>query len=86
MASKNPLTFAGGNLLLLGNTSGTTSQTLGNVTVNAGGGTVTVNNNGGAYNLILGTLAANTTPGATLDFVTTGNGAQRFPRPPPTSV
>jgi autotransporter-associated beta strand protein len=59
--SGNTLTLGGAILSLTGNSTADTSQTLGNVTVNAGGGQILVNPNGSARTatLNLGTITAN---------------------------
>ncbi len=72
LAPGGHISFSGGDLELLGKTAGTTSQVLGNVTVNARGGTVTANGStGSGTTLMLGTLAP-TAAGATLDVRTIG--------------
>ena len=74
LASTTAPTFGGGKLSLLGKSSGSTSQTLGNVTVNAGGGAILVDGNGGAgFALTLGTIAP-TAAGSTLDIRLVGSG------------
>ena len=74
LASTTAPTFGGGRLSLLGKSSGSTSQTLGNVTVNAGGGAILVDGNGGTgFALTLGTLAP-TGAGRTLDIRLVGSG------------
>jgi autotransporter-associated beta strand protein len=53
----NSLALGGGNLSITGNAAGTTSQTLGNLTVTSGGGSLLANPNGGpATNISLGSL------------------------------
>jgi fibronectin-binding autotransporter adhesin len=72
VVNTNALTLGGGNLLLRGKTGGAnaTSQTLGNVSVNAGGGSTLINPNGGlSTSLILGTLTA-TSQGSSLTLGT----------------
>jgi fibronectin-binding autotransporter adhesin len=74
LASTTAPTFGGGELSLLGKSSGATSQTLGNVTVNAGGGAILVDGNGGTgFALTLGTIAP-TAAGSTLDIRMVGSG------------
>ena len=75
-AGRTAPTIAGGSLYLQGKSTGTTNQSLGNVTVASSGGTLTVDTNGAAntYNLTLGTLAPVVISGATLNIVTTGGG------------
>jgi autotransporter-associated beta strand protein len=70
--SSTALVMGGGTLSLKGKSSGATSQTLGNLTVNAGGSAIALNANGGASTtLTLGTITANTV-GGTLAVTTTG--------------
>ncbi|MEI6646580.1 MAG: autotransporter-associated beta strand repeat-containing protein [bacterium] len=58
-------TFSGGNLFLLGKNSGTTSQTLGNLTVSTGGGNLLIDpNNGPSTTLALGTLTTTAAGGS----------------------
>jgi fibronectin-binding autotransporter adhesin len=84
LATTSAPVFAGGNLYLLGKTSGTTTQTLGNVSLaqlnnygaNSGGASViTVEANGGAgTTLALGTLPNSTSAGYTLNIKTLTGG------------
>ena len=65
--SGNALSLSGGTLSIKGKSTGTTSQTLGNVTVNAGGGRILGDKNGGTSTTIaLGTITANTAGGTLL--------------------
>lgn len=65
--SGNAIGFAGGILSIKGKSSGTTSQSLGNVTVNAGGGQILGNRNGGTSTTInLGSITATATGGSLL--------------------
>lgn len=67
------ISLGGGTFELRGKTTGTTSQTLGNVTLNALGGTIRVDGNGGSgTTLNLGTLASGTTAGSSLNVATSG--------------
>lgn len=77
LASSSRPTFAGGDLYLLGKTSGTTTQTLGNVSLGqiassaytSGANKITVDANGGAgTTLALGTLGNPTAAGSTLNI------------------
>ena len=62
--SGNALNLGGGNLSILANASGITSQTLGDVTVNSGGGGILANPNGGTdTNITLGTLTTTASGG-----------------------
>ena len=61
----NALNFNGGILSATGKSTGTSSQTLGAVSVNAGGGVLFGNKNGGtALNLVLETLSTSTAGGS----------------------
>jgi fibronectin-binding autotransporter adhesin len=66
--SGNALTIGGSGILsITGKSTGTTSQTLGDVTVNSGGGRILGNKNGGtALNINLGTLTATASGGSLL--------------------
>jgi len=65
--SGNALTLWGGTLRLKGKSSGSTSQTLGNLTQNSGGGQILLDaNGGGGTTLNLGTLTAATAGGSLL--------------------
>ncbi len=64
IASGNDLALGGGTLSVTGKITGTTSQTLGNVTVNSGGGQILVNPNGGTSTTVtLGTLTSSASGG-----------------------
>ncbi len=66
--ASSPLHLDGGQLYVLGKNSGTTTQTLGAVTIGAGGSSLVVDTNGGnSTTLTLGTLTA-TTAGGTLNI------------------
>jgi autotransporter-associated beta strand protein len=63
----NAIGLGGGILSIKGKSTGTTSQTLGNVTVNAGGGQILGNKNGGTSTTIkLGSITATATGGSLL--------------------
>jgi autotransporter-associated beta strand protein len=63
----NPVSLAGGALSLRGKSSGTSSQTFGGVTVNAGGGLILGNKSGGsALNISIGSISATATGGSLL--------------------
>ncbi len=77
LSSSSRPTFAGGDLYLLGKTSGTTTQTLGNVSLGqiassayaSGANKITVDANGGSgTTLALGTLGNPTAAGSTLNI------------------
>ena len=72
--SGNALTFGGGYLSIKGKgATFTAAQTLGNVTVNAGGGRILGNNNGGtSATLTLGSLTATAAGGSVLVGAVTG--------------
>ncbi len=76
LANTSALGFSGGTLLLTAKTSGTTSQTLGAVTVNAGNGQMLLNPNGGSgTTLNVGTVTATAAGGALLVGTQAGAGA-----------
>ncbi len=67
--------FSGGSLYLLGNTSGSTSQTLGGVTIGTGGGAIVVDANGGTgTTLALGAVSTFPVAGSALDIKLIGAG------------
>ena len=77
LASTSPLNMAGGDLYLLGKTTGTTTQTLGSVSMGyadnnfsgVGGSKITVDaNGGGGTTLALGTMVNSTVNGGTLNI------------------
>ncbi len=74
--SGNALNFGGGILSLKGKASGSTSQSLGNVTLNAGGGQLLVNPNGGSGTTVtLGSLTGTVAGGSLLVGSAIGSGA-----------
>ena len=67
LSATSSLTLSGGGLLVNGNSSGASGQTLGNLTVGAGGGSILVNPNGGTGTTVgLGTITATTVGGSLL--------------------
>jgi autotransporter-associated beta strand protein len=74
--SGNALSFGGGSLSITGQSSGTTSQTFGDVIVNSGGGSLLVNpNNGTATNITLGSLNTTASGGSFVVGQATSSGA-----------
>jgi fibronectin-binding autotransporter adhesin len=74
--SGNSFALGGGNLSVTGNATGTTAQTLANVSVNSGGGSLLVNPNGGtATNITLGSLAATASGGSFVVGRAVGSGS-----------
>ncbi len=71
VAATSKLALSGGTFLLTGKNDGTTSQTIGAVTVNTYGGTVKVDGGPAGATLALGAITA-TAVGSALDFQTTG--------------
>ncbi len=67
LANRSALGFSGGTLAIVAKDSGATSQTLGNLTANAGGGRLLIDPNGGAGATVnLGTITATATGGSLL--------------------
>jgi autotransporter-associated beta strand protein len=65
--SGNAIALGGGALGLKGKSTGTSSQTFNNITVNAGGGQILGNKNGGsALNIALGSITASASGGSLL--------------------
>ncbi|MGL6073864.1 MAG: beta strand repeat-containing protein [Fimbriiglobus sp.] len=61
----NAVSFGGGAIVMTAKSSGTSSQTFGNVTVNSGGGSLLVNPNGGtSMTVTLGTLTTTASGGS----------------------
>lgn len=74
LASTTTPNFASGILALRGKSAGTTTQTLGNVTLSSGGGGIVVDGNGGGgTTLALGTLGNSTAAGSGLDIQIIGS-------------
>jgi autotransporter-associated beta strand protein len=71
----NNVAFNGGNIIFRSRTSGSTDQTLGNMTVGAGGGSMLLNSNGSVrMGVALGTISATTAGGSMLLGVQIGAG------------
>ena len=68
MVSTNTLTFAGGGFTLKGASSGTSSQTLGNPTFNAGANKITIDSNGGSGTTLTLNSTWNTGNGRSLNI------------------
>jgi autotransporter-associated beta strand protein len=74
LASTTTPNFSGGVLSVRGKTTGSTTQSLGNVTLSTGGGGLVIDGNGGAGTTVaLGTLANSTNAGSGLDIQIIGS-------------